>query len=233
MFDTTIRDGVLQARAPDARWLLTGWSGGYRDADAVYNVSVPKGWDRTDLETYATERCKSAGFEVPGPALLTGVDMTHAAGATLDGVRVVATVGLSNPAALPLEPDGTEPEGLVGDHEAIGTINLLVGTDRALADGPLGTLLAAAVEAKTATVSQLTGFTGTTSDAVAVGTDPTGPQTTFAGSATQVGDATRAAVRAAIRGSFESRFADTEPPASVDTAEAGIVTSRQASRFEP
>ncbi len=234
MFETTIRDDVLQALSPGARWLVTGWSGGYVDTDAVYNISVPDGWDRTDLETYTRERRLEAGFDTDGPGLLTGVDMKHAAGATLDGVRAVATVGISNPAALPLEPDGTAPIGLVsGDPPAAGTVNLLVGTDRALADGALATLLGVAVEAKTATLQQLTGFSGTTSDAVAVATDPDGGENTFAGSATPVGDATRAAVREAIRGSFESRFTDTSPPASVAEADAGIVTSRRAELFDP
>ncbi|MDZ7849566.1 MAG: adenosylcobinamide amidohydrolase [Halodesulfurarchaeum sp.] len=234
MFETEIRDGVFQARSPGGRWLLTGWSGGYTDADAVYNVSVPEGWDRTDLAAYTTERREAAGFDTPGRSLLTGVDMKHAVGAELDGVRVVATVGLSNPAHLPLEPDGTVPAGLVPEESPeTGTVNLLVGTERALADGALATLLGVAVEAKTATLQGLTGFSGTTSDAVAVGTDPDGVKAAFAGSATVVGDATRAAVREAVRGSFESRFATEAPPTSVDSADAGIVTSRMAEVFDP
>ena len=234
MFETAIRDGVFQARSPGARWLLTGWSGGYTDSDAVYNISVPEGWNRTDLDSYTKERRARAGFDTAGPALLTGVDMKHAAGARLDGVRAVATVGISNPATVPLEPDGTAPEGLVPDERpAPGTVNIVVGTDRALADGALATLLGVTVEAKTATLQQLIGFSGTTSDAVAVGTDPTGQESAFAGSATHVGDATRAAVRAAIKRSYASRFADTEPPATVADADSGIVTSRLAQPFDP
>lgn len=234
MFETTIREGVLQARAAGARWLLTGWSGGYTDSDAVYNISVPEGWDRTDLDAYSAQRRDAAGFETAGPALLTGVDMKHAAGATIDGVRAVATVGISNPAALPLEPDGTVPEGLVPDERpAPGTVNLVVGTDRALAEGALATLLGGVVEAKTATLQQLTGFSGTTSDAVAVGTDPDGQECSFAGSATKVGDAARTAVREAVKGSFAYRFADSDPPNSVEAADAGIVSSRNATRFDP
>lgn len=234
MFETTVRDGVLQARSPDSRWLLTGFGGGYSDREAVYNVSVPEGWNRTDLDAYAAERREAAGFDVPGPALLTGVDMEHAAGAELDGVRVVATVGLSNPAALPMEPDGTVPPGLVSEEPPeAGTVNLLVGTDRRLSDGALATLMAVAVEAKAATLQQVTGFSGTTSDAVAVGTDRGGEESIFAGSATGVGDATRAAVREAIRKSFESRYAPEAPPTSVESADSGIVTSRRAEVFHP
>ena len=159
--------------------------------------------------------------------------MRHAAGARLDSVAVVATVGISNPATLPLDPDGTRPEGLVGDAPAPGTVNLLVGTERALDDGALGTLLSVAVEAKTATLQALAGFTGTTSDAVVVGTDPTGGSCSFAGSATPVGDATRAAVRRAVVESFRSRYDEDEPPATVAAADAGIETSREAEAFDP
>jgi len=57
-----VRDGVLRIRAPGATWLSTGWRGGRRDADAAYNVSVPTGWDRTDLDAYVDERLDAAGF---------------------------------------------------------------------------------------------------------------------------------------------------------------------------
>jgi adenosylcobinamide hydrolase len=232
MFETTRRDGVLQARAERARWLATGWDGGYQDADAAYNVSVPEGWDRTDLGAYATERREAARFAEPGPTLFTGVDLRHARGARLDGVEAIATVGISNPAALPLEPDGCEPTGLATERTA-GTVNLLVGTDRALADGALATLASMAVEAKTATLQQRTGFTGTTSDAVAVATDRSGQRADFAGSATPVGDATRATVRRAILDGLRARYAESEPPESVTAADDGIVTSRRAEAFDP
>lgn len=233
MVETRIQDGVLQVRADGYRWLATGWDGGYRDAPAAYNVSVPDGWDRTDLGTYTAERREAAGFGAEGPTLLTGVDLTHAAGARLDSVAAIATVGLSNPAALPLEPDGSRPAGLVSGEAAAGTVNLLVGTERALEDGALATLLSVAVEAKTATVAALAGFSGTTSDAVVVGTDTGGEPRAFAGSATRVGDATRAAVRRAVVESFRSRYAEDKPPATVEAADAGIETSRKARAFDP
>lgn len=232
MFETTRRGGVLQARARGARWLATGWDGGYHDADAAYNVSVPEGWDRTDLSSYTAERREAAGFNDHGPTLLTGVDLQHAAGARLDGIEVIATVGISNPATLPLEPDGSDPAGLVAER-SVGTVNLLVGTDRALGDGALATLLSVVVEAKTATLQQRTGFTGTTSDAVAVSSDRNGPSAGFAGSATAVGDAARAAVRRAVLDGLDSRYEDGDAPSSVTEADAGIVTSRRAEGFDP
>ncbi|WP_256393710.1 adenosylcobinamide amidohydrolase [Natronoarchaeum rubrum] len=58
-----VRDGVLRLRAPGATWLSTGWRGGRRDADAAYNISVPTGWDRTDLDAYVDERLDAAAFD--------------------------------------------------------------------------------------------------------------------------------------------------------------------------
>jgi len=95
-----VRDGVLRLRAPGSTWLSTGWRGGRRDADAAYNLSVPEGWARTDLDDYVAERLSEAGFDADerdssspdsqtrqdadGPALLTGVAMEHARAARLD-----------------------------------------------------------------------------------------------------------------------------------------------------
>ncbi len=255
MLEIRVREAVLQASVPGARWLSTGWNGGYRDGDAAYNISVPIGWDRTDLTAYVRERVEAAGFTADGPALLTGVDMRHAVGARLGAVWAVATVGLSNPASLPLEPDEqertlTDPDGT---HQAaastdpssadtvgtdrhsddIGTVNLIVGTDRELDDGGLATLLGVVVEAKTATLQQLTGFSGTTSDAAVVATDPEGEPSDFAGSATEVGAAARAAVRESVVGATNARYdGDDSIPASVADADSGIETTRRADRFE-
>lgn len=232
MFETTIEAGVLRTYRPDTRWLATGHDGGYRTADAAYNVSVPEGFDRTDLTTYCTERRERAGFAAQGPTLLTGVDLAHARGARTDSVTVVATAGVSNPAVLPMDPAGESRH--VGDGPAPpGTVNLLVGTTRSLSDGGLATLLSTAVEAKTATLVAETGFTGTTSDAVVVGCDPTGRSADFAGSATPVGAATRACVREAVCASLHSRYADRPLPSSVADADYGVRTEREAEVFEP
>ena len=234
MFETGVRDGVCRLASAETRWLATGWDGGYRTADATYNVSVPTGFDRTDLGNYAGERLRRAGFERSGPVLLTGVDMTHARGARAGSVTVVATVGLSNPATLPLtvDSDGTDANS-GSDEPSVGTVNLLVGTTRGLGDGTLATLLATAVEAKTATLQSLTGFTGTTSDAVAVGCDPGGDPVEFAGSGTAVGSAVRACVRDTLRASFDSRYGDGSLAASVAEADHGVVTDRDSEPFRP
>lgn len=230
--DPTIREGVCRVRHEGARWLATGPGGGYHTADAAYNVSVPEGFDRTDLDAYVRERRDRAGFSTDGPALLTGVDLVHARGARCGPVQVVATAGVSNPATLPTNADGSSGGARDASDRPVGTVNLLVTTARALADGTLATLLGTAVEAKTATLLAETGFTGTTSDAVVVGADPSGERAPFAGSATPVGTATRACVREAVRASLASRYADRELPDSVADAEYGVSTDRRATVFE-
>lgn len=240
MVETAIREEVLQVLAPGATWLSTGWDGGYHRADAAYNISVPTGWDRKDLSAYVRERLTAARFDVEGPALLTGVDLAHAVGARLEPVTVVATVGLTNPASLPMDPEGPPTSAAVGidssfEDDAMldpGTVNLIVVTDRALDRAGLATLLGAVFEAKAATLQQLTGFTGTTSDAVVVGTDPDGEPSPFAGSATVVGNAARAGVREAVCEGIRARDADTTIPESVADADAGIRTDSRAEVFE-
>jgi adenosylcobinamide hydrolase len=231
VFETTVTDGVLGLHRPETRWLSTGWEGGFERAKAAYNVTVPEGWERTDLGAYIAERRERAGFTVRGPTLLTGVEMQHARGARLDPVVAYATVGLSNPAALPTEPTGTEG-GTAGPHST-GTVNLIVGTTQRLDEAALANLLSVVVEAKTATLLAEAGFPGTTTDAVVVGSTETGEPATFSGSATPVGAAARACVREAVRASFRSRYAERAVPRSVEDAEHGVVTDQRAEVFTP
>lgn len=207
MFETTVTDGVLRLHQPGARWLSTGWDGSFERAEVAYNITVPEGWERTDIGAYIEECRERAGFTVTGPTLLTGVEMQHARGARLDPVVAYATVGLSNPAALPMDPTGAEGKQ-IADLPDIGTVNLVVGTTRCLDEAALANLLSIVVEAKTATLLAETGFPGTTSDAVVVGSDKSGEPATFSGSATAIGAAARACVREAVRASFRSRYAD-------------------------
>lgn len=231
MFDAGIEDGVLRLARPDTRWLSTGFDGGLERADAAYNVSVPEGWSREDLATYAAERRERAGFEAPGPTLLTGVSMDHVRGARLGPVIAYATVGLSNPAALPMDPVASAAGGS-GDPSIAGTVNLIVGTCRSLERGALASLVATVVEAKTATLLATADVPGTTTDAVVVGSGD-GEPSAFAGSATRVGSAARACVREAVRASFDARYGEGESPRSVDDAEYGVVTDERAEVFEP
>ncbi|MFC7131800.1 MULTISPECIES: adenosylcobinamide amidohydrolase [Salinibaculum] len=242
MFETAVTAGVCRLARPGGRWLATGFDGGYHTADAAYNVSVPTGFERTDLDAYAADRLAEAGFESDGPRLLTGVDMRHARGARRESVTAVATAGITNPAALPVDGHGTDDEHSTDDGDAAdgetdsrhpGTVNLLVGTTRALDDGALATLLATAVEAKTATLQQVAGVSGTTTDAVAVGCDPSGDPTDFAGSGTAVGAATRVCVRDALLAGLGARYDESDYPETVADADHGVVTGGEATTFRP
>ncbi|MFC5134625.1 MULTISPECIES: adenosylcobinamide amidohydrolase [Haloferacaceae] len=269
-FSADVIDGVCRFRRTDGptRFLSTGFDGGVRVADAAYNVTVPEGWDdagRRDLREYVDGRVDAAGFadaESDGapadtPALLTGVDQRHGRVARLDGATVLATAGVSNPAALPLPEEKIDPAGTPEvdvrsdvDPDATppaGTVNLLVGADRPLAPGALANLVAVAAEAKAATLLATVGFPGTTSDAVVVGCPPERDSDgdgggdgnghgcdnggrTFSGSATAIGAAIRACVRDAVRASLGSRYGPEleGAPQSVATAEYGVVTDRSA-----
>jgi len=230
VFEPTISEGVLQVRREGTRWLSTGFDGGTWEAPAAYNISVPEGWDRRDLSSYVAERNRQAGFEPDGPALLTGVDLTHARGARHGPVEVFATAGISNPAALPIQDaDGAEHSG--GERADVGTVNLIVGTGRALDGGALANLLTVVAEAKATTLLAETGFPGTTTDAVVVGCDPSGDPTDFTGSATTVGAAARACTRDAVLASLRSRYPDGDYPATVEDAEHGVRTTASSEVF--
>ncbi|WP_435157011.1 adenosylcobinamide amidohydrolase [Haladaptatus sp. DFWS20] len=233
MFETTVRDDVLQVARPRTRWLSSGWNGGLLDASAAYNISVPEGFERTDLDTYIDERRTDAGFDRSGPNLLTGLNLRHARGARCGSVEAIATAGISNPAALPMHTDETASLGdVTAKRTDSGTVNVMLGTTHALDDGSLATLLSVAVEAKAATLLAETGFPGTTTDAVIAACDPNGEATTFAGSGTPVGAAARACVRDAVRASLRSRYAYEAIPSSIEDAKYGVTTEMRAETFE-
>ncbi|USZ71724.1 adenosylcobinamide amidohydrolase [Natronosalvus halobius] len=252
-------DGILCVHRPGVEWLSSGWNGGRSRTDRAFNVSVPEGWRCDDLDRYVQERLERAGF-VDGrgdrPVLLTGVDLEHARGARCGSVTVYATAGISNPAALPIDPaGGSLPDGRLesdslersegstpeddgderGSERHAGTVNLIIGTTRTLEAGALENILAVAAEAKATTLLARTGFPGTTTDAVVVAHDPSGPSRPFSGSATAVGAAARACVREAITASLASRYEGTDAtiPASVQAAEHGVSTDVRATVFRP
>lgn len=246
MFDYDSTDDRLTLRRPGTRWLSNAVDGGYRTADAAHNLTVPEGFDRTDLAGYADERL---GERASGPTLLTGVSQAHARGARRGPVEAVATVGLSNPAVLPVDTEATSDRATsdrANPDRAVetgrfaaetepdwrpGTVNVLLGTTRQLDDGGLAGLLATAVEAKAATLLDAADVPGTTSDAVVVGCAPDGDRSAFAGSATAVGAATRVCVRDAILASLDARYADGPP--TPENAEHGVVTDGRTSVFDP
>lgn len=227
MFDAAVADDHCRLSRHGARWLSTGPTGGTVRADVAATFTVPADFDRRDVAAYTAGRRERVALPADGPTLLTGVDAAHARGARTGPVTVVATAGLTNPATLPMEPTGAADSEVADDSRPpTGTVNLLVGTTRALGEGTLAELLATAVEAKTATLLATAGFTGTTSDALAVGCDPAGEPVEFAGSGTAVGAAARACVRDAVRASLAAWCDHRGLPDTVDDADHGAVTTR-------
>lgn len=225
MFEQTIRDAVLQVKRPGTHWFSTGWNGGFWNAPVGYSISVPDSWESRDIGAYVQQRREQAGFERSGPTLLTAVNFSHLRGARHNSVEVYATVGLSNPASLPVDLNSSNSSGMPHSNGyQPGTVNIIVCTNVSLDEGALANLLTVAVEAKTATLLQLSGFPGTTTDAVLIGINPTGPSSEFSGSGTPIGASTRACVRDALKASFASQYADTQVPASVEAAPYGVST---------
>jgi adenosylcobinamide hydrolase len=238
VLEATVSDGVCRLARPDTRFLSTGFDGGQEVADAAYNLTVPDGFDDRDLGSYVAERLDRAGFgsgagSGAAPALLTGVDQTHARRARLGPVAAVATAGISNPAALPIadrDPNADVGGVSLDEHRHDGTVNVIAVTTRSLASGALANLLAVVAEAKAATLLATTGFPGTTSDAIVVGDDPDGEHARFSGSATPVGRAARVCVRDAVAASLRSRYAGTADsiPSDVADADHGVVSNERA-----
>jgi adenosylcobinamide hydrolase len=250
MFETVVRDGVCRLWRPGTRWLSTGFDGGQSRGPVAYNVTVPEGWSETELSAYVDRRLDRAGFDQRGPALLTGVDQRHARRARYGGCEAVVTAGLSNPAVLPVDPggDGSDERGRTAAPEASagrsvsddpdrppspGTVNVFLGTTRALSAGAFANLLTVAAEAKAATLTAVAGVPGTTSDAVVVADDPDGEPAAFSGSATAVGRAARACVRDALLASLASRYPDGEFPRSLADAAYGVSTDVVATVTDP
>jgi adenosylcobinamide hydrolase len=232
MFAYERTDDRLTLRRPDTRWLSNGFDGGYATAAAAHNLTVEEGFDRTDLAAYAAERL---GSRPAGPTLLTGVRQTNARGARCGPIEAVATAGLSNPAVLSMgasDDQRSTTSPVAGSGFEPGTVNVLVGSSEPLTDGGLAGLLATVVEAKTATLLEVAGCTGTTSDAVVVGCPDGADGAAFAGSATEIGDAARLCVRDAIVVALDARYGD-EPPPDARDAPHGIVTSGSTNAFEP
>ena len=248
LFDATRRGDVLELAREGTRWLSTGWRGGRTRGDAAYCVTVPEGWETEDLGGFVRERLAArdvaadrvdAAARGDAPVLLTGVAMTHARGARLGPVEAYATAGVSNPAALPTDPDALQDrnddrrDGLPDGEYVPGTVNVVVGTTRDLAPGALANLVAVAAEARATTLLDRVGAPGTTSDAVVAACDPDGERAAFSGSATRVGAAARACVRDAVLAALDARYEDDDPPASVDDARYGVTTDSRARTFAP
>ncbi len=226
MFETTGRDSVCQIRREGARWLSTAWDGGYRTADAVYNVTVPEGFERTDLDAYRAERLSGAGFAV-GPTLLTVF--------TWNTPACPERVGVGAGDSGSLEPRRVADVGS-GDSRRLRRDCVESG---GRPDWRPGTAISSSVSTGRWTRARWRRCSPPPSrrgcDAARRGKRPRNhigrghrrlcPERRarlFAGSATELGAATRVCVRDAIRASLAARYGGDALP-TVDGAEYGVV----------
>lgn len=185
-----------------------------------------------DSESVSVAALATAG--VTNPAALYPDVETERAGGESGGESAAATSGEGRAAETVSEDASTPPSG---------TVNVLLHVERPLAAGALSNLVAVTAEARATTLLRETGFPGTTTDAVIVGSraldggDGDGDSATdpaqFTGSATPIGSAARACVRDAVRASLASRYEETAVPESVADADHGVVTTRSADVSEP
>lgn len=137
--------------------------GGIAESAWVINAQVPHGYHRVDLADHAAEI--AATFRLPrtGVMMLTAVDVRRYYDCDVDGVRVTATVGVSDPVWA------AEPAAGLVSERAVGTINVIVELPVPMSPAGLINLVGTVTEAKCqAFVDAGVPGTGTPSDAVTV-----------------------------------------------------------------
>jgi len=234
---------ALRLRRPETRWLSTGWGGRLR-ADAAYNVSVPEGFDRTDLGAYRDdERLARAGFksEEDPPTLFTR---------RFDGPRVRRTsrIGRRVRDRRAVEP-GDVADGSDGSDRSDGRCWRLGarrrGVDRGTAPatryGQPGSRNDAAARRRRGGEPRRGRGRGEGRDVARDGGRAGDDErrggrrrrpdrgAAFSGSATPVGAAARVCVRDAVRASLRSRYPDGDLPGPAADAEHGVVADERTS----
>lgn len=145
--------------------------GGMGLRDWILNVEVDLLYDRLDPEAHLAEVAAARGLDPQrGVGLLTAASVRRHRSAYVEGVEVVATVGLSHPVNA-ADSDGAGREGAVRP----GTINIVALLPVPLAPGGLVNTVVTITEAKVQALHEAgSAATGTASDAVVVCCSATG-----------------------------------------------------------
>ena len=158
----------------------------------VINATVPMSYDRDDPDVHLGELAAALDLHGSGVGLMTGVDVAGVVTVDEGGVRVWATVGLSNAVqAARLDEED--------DAEKVGTINVVAYVPARLSDAALVNAVATVAEAKVQALRELgLDATGTSTDAtcVLVADGPTGSGELYGGPRSRWG---RPLARAAYR----------------------------------
>jgi len=172
--------------------------------------------------------------------------MVHAYGARLGSVVAYATVGLSNPAMLPMDPTGvTGATDDAGDSEPGAAAS--TGNRPATRYGQPGSRNDAAARRRRGGEPRRGRGRGEGATLFATAAGVPGTTTTrrggrrrrpdrgagggFSGSATPVGAAARVCVRDAVRASLRSRYPDGDLPGPAADAEHGVVADERTAGF--
>jgi len=173
-----------------------------READTIINHQVTRDFDERSPQRYMRNIAEKLHLNpAKTVGLMTAVDVRNHVAKTLRerGIEVTAIVtgGVSNPA--------TAGDDLT--HTPVGTINIVVLTNAKLVGGSMVNAVQTATEAKTVALHALDvrsrfskrAASGTTSDAVVVGSTQRGEATTYAGTATRLGKLIGKTVSEAVR----------------------------------
>jgi adenosylcobinamide amidohydrolase len=149
--------------------------GGLGERSWVVNAEVPLDYARVDLGAHCDEIARELGCDGDGVGMLTATDVRRFRVAADNGVRVVATVGLSKPTWAASSDAGH-------GRWAPGTINLVAWLPVRLSPAALVNAVITATEAKTqALVEAGVPGTGTASDAVCIVCPTDGDEAPFGG----------------------------------------------------
>lgn len=156
---------TLVWRFPSARTSCStaAVGGGLAESAWVVNAQVPHGYHRVDLAQHAEEIAAACRLRRTGVVMLTAVDVGRHHDCDVDGVRVTATVGVSEP-VWAAEPAA----GLLSGGTA-GTVNVIVELPVPMSPAGLVNLVGTVTEAKCqAFLDAGVPGTGTPSDAVTI-----------------------------------------------------------------
>jgi adenosylcobinamide amidohydrolase len=137
--------------------------GGWTQPSWLVNAQVPHGYHRVDIEEHATQIASSLGLSGDGVVMLTAVDVQHRNTATVDGVTVHVTVGVSDPVWAADTSMASETATVVG------TVNVVVQLPVPAVPAALVNVVATVTEAKCQALADArVPGTGTPTDAVTV-----------------------------------------------------------------
>jgi adenosylcobinamide amidohydrolase len=192
--------GVLLWRFETARAALSSSAvgGGWGSIDWVIAIGVDLDYDRTDLDRHAAEVAAAVEAQVAGATLFTAVDVGDVCHGLCAGVRVDATVGVTQPTWAAAD------EGGAASNPRPGTVNVVAQLPVALEPAAAVNAVVTITEAKSQGLFEAgVDGTGTASDAVVVCWPPDGAPEPFAGPRSTWGArlarATHAAVAAGLR----------------------------------